>query len=74
MVMSIFLLVAFVTCQHIENSNLTLFSDQIPTDTSLVFGQDIISTEHKEFAITFSPEMDELYFTRRKTDAKNNRH
>ncbi len=71
LVISFFLLVSFVACQNIENSNLTLFSDQIPTDTPLVFGQGIISTENKEFAITFSPEMDELYFTRRKPEEKN---
>ena len=71
LVISIFLLVSFVACQNIEKSNLTLFSDQIPTDTPLVFGQGIISTENKEFAITISTEMDELYFTRRKPEEKN---
>lgn len=37
----------------------------------MVFGPDIVSTDNFEFAITFSPEMDELYFTRRKPDEKN---
>jgi len=60
-----------VSCQNSEKSNLTLFSDQIPTDTPLVFGQGIISTDNKEFAITFNPEMDELFFTRRKPEEKN---
>jgi hypothetical protein len=68
---SIFLLVSYVGCQIIENLNLTVFSDQNPMDTPLVFGKGIISTENKEFAITFSPEMDELYFTRRKPEEKN---
>lgn len=71
LVISILLFVSLVACQNNENSNLTVFSDQIPTDTPLVFGQGIISTENKEFAITFSPEMDELYFTRRKPGEKN---
>jgi hypothetical protein len=65
-------LLAFLTsCQNDVKSNLTLFSDQIPTETPLVFGQGIISTNNKEFAITFNPEMDELYFTRRKLEMDN---
>ncbi len=63
--------ISYVGYQIIENLNLTVFSDQNPTDTPLVFGKGIISTENKEFAITFSPEMDELYFTRRKPEEKN---
>lgn len=66
-----FLLVFITSCQDNEKSNLTLLSNQIPTDTALVFGQDIISTNNFEFAITFNPEMDELYFTRRKPGGKN---
>lgn len=66
-----FLIVFIVSCQNSKKSNLTLFSDQIPTDTPLVFGQGIISTDAFEFAITFSPEMDEMYFTRRKKEADN---
>ncbi len=60
-----------ISCQHSEQSNLTLLSDQIPTDTPLVFGPGIISTDNKEFAITFHPEMDELHFTRRKPEEDN---
>lgn len=59
------------SCKKEEKSNLTLFSDQVPTDTALVFGEGIISTDAFEFAITFSPEMDEMFFTRRKMDADN---
>jgi Tol biopolymer transport system component len=66
-----FLLAVITSCQDNEKSNLTLLSDQIPTDTALVFGQGIISTDNFEFAITFSPEMDEMYFTRRKPDEDN---
>ncbi|MBT8181830.1 MAG: PD40 domain-containing protein [Eudoraea sp.] len=66
-----FLLVFITSCQDSENSNLTLLSDQIPTDTALVFGEGIISTNNFEFAITFNPEMDEMYFTRRKPDKDN---
>lgn len=65
------LLVFIASCQDNEKSNLTLFSDQIPTDTALVFGEGIISTDNFEFAITFNPEMDELFFTRRKPEADN---
>lgn len=66
-----FLLVFITSCQDSENANLTLLGEQIPTDTALVFGQGIISTDNFEFAITFSPEMDEMYFTRRKPDEDN---
>ena len=67
----IFLFVFIASCQDSEKSNLTLLSDQIPTDTALIFGQGIISTDNFEFAITFNPEMDELYFTRRKPEEDN---
>lgn len=70
-IISTFLVVVIVSCKNIEKSNLTLLSNQIPTDTPLIFGEGIISTEDKEFAITFSPEMDELYFTRRKPEETN---
>ncbi|KAA3620624.1 MAG: hypothetical protein DWP94_12065 [Flavobacterium sp.] len=66
-----FLLALITSCQDHKRSNLTLFSDQIPTDTPLVFGEGIISTDSYEFAITFSPGMDELYFTRRKPEEDN---
>lgn len=66
------LFITIISCQDAEKSNLTLLSNQIPTDTPLVFGQGIISTDNaKEFAITFNPEMDEMYFTRRKPGEKN---
>jgi len=58
-----FLLVLITSCQDSKKLNLTLISDQILTDTPLVFGKGIISTDSYEFAITFSPEMDEMYFT-----------
>ena len=66
-----FLLTTFVSCQENEKSNLTLFSDQIPTDKALIFGQKVISTDNFEFGITFNPEMNELFFTRRKPDEDN---
>lgn len=75
-ILSIFLtlLIACNTsCRNSEKSNLTLLSDQIPTDTPLVFGPSFISTDTAmEFAITFSPEIDEMYFTRRKPEERNN--
>ena len=67
------LLSAFTSCQNNKKSSLTLLSDQIPTDTPLIFGQGIISTDDAmEFAITFNPEMTEMYFTRRKPEERNN--
>ena len=48
-----------------------LLDAKIPTDIPLVFGEGIISTENYEFAITFTPEMDELFFTRRKPEEDN---
>ncbi len=60
-----------VSCQSNKTSNLTLLSEPIPTDEPLIFGEGIISTENKEFSITFNPEMDEMFFTRRRQGAKN---
>ena len=60
-----------ISCQDRKKSNLTLFSDQIPTDKALIFAEGIISTNDFEFAITFNPEMDELFFTRRKPEGDN---
>jgi len=68
---STFLICILSSCQDDEKSNLTLLSNQIPTDTALVFGQGIISTSSFEFAITFNPEMDELFFTRREPEENN---
>tara|TARA_R110002096_G_scaffold389724_2_gene584164 strand:- start:1038 stop:1973 length:936 start_codon:yes stop_codon:yes gene_type:complete len=65
------LIVFISSCKESKISNLTLLSDQIPTDTPLVFGDGIISTDNFEFAITFTPEMDEIYFTRRKPEDDN---
>lgn len=71
-ILFILLALLLVSCQNSEKSNLTLFSDQIPVDTPLVFGPDIISIDDAmEFAITFNPEMDEMYFTRRKPGEDN---
>nr|WP_299386218.1 hypothetical protein [Allomuricauda sp.] len=42
-----------------------------PGTTAEVFAPGIISTENFEFAITFSPQMDEMFFTRRKPEADN---
>ena len=66
-----FLLVFINSCQESEKSNLTLFGDQIPIETAQVFGQGIISTSNFEFAITFNPQMDEPFFTRRKPEGDN---
>ncbi|MEQ8927389.1 MAG: hypothetical protein RLO81_16330 [Fulvivirga sp.] len=58
-------------CQEAPKSNLTLFSDKVPQDSALIFGEGIISKENFEFAITFSPEMDELFYTSRKPEGDN---
>jgi Tol biopolymer transport system component len=59
------------SCKKETPSNLMLLDADIPTDTPLVFGDGIISTTNYEFAITFSPEMDELFFTRRNPGEDN---
>lgn len=54
-----------------KKSNLTLLSSQIPVDTALIFGPDIISTElSHESAIAFNKDMTELYLNRRKPKGK----
>lgn len=71
----IFTLFAFLiaSCQESEKSNLTLLSEEVPTDTPLIFGEGVISMgDTMDFAITFSPEMDEIYFTRRAPGERNN--
>ena len=70
-VIALVLVVLNSSCQHEKTSNLTLLSKKVPTDTPLIFGRGLLSTDAFEFAITFSPEMDELYFTRRKPEEDN---
>jgi len=65
-----FALLSF-SCKKGVPSNLMLLDANTPTDTPVVFGEGIISTDSYEFAITFSPKMDELYFTRRKPGEDN---
>ena len=67
----LFLMSLLFSCNKETPSNLMLLDAKIPTDIPLVFGEGIISTDSYEFAITFSPEMDELYFTRRKPGEDN---
>lgn len=66
-----FSIVYLTSCRDSDKSNLTLLSNQIPTDTALIFGKDIVSTNNFEFGITFNPEMDELFFTRRIPEKNN---
>ncbi len=66
-----FLLAVLSACQSEEKDNLFLLDGQAPGSAPLIFGQGTISTNNFEFAITFTPEMDELYFTRRQPDADN---
>lgn len=66
------LILAIITaCQDSQKSNLALLSGKIPTDSALIFAPDIISTDAFEFAITFTPDMDEVFWTRRLPDANN---
>ncbi len=67
----LFLVSHLFTCNQETSSNLILLDANVPTDTPLVFGEGVVSTNNYEFAITFSPEMDELYFTRRKPKEDN---
>ncbi len=62
----LFLIFLFFSCTKETQSNLIRLDSNIPTGTPQVFGEGIISTDSYEFAITFTPEMDEIYFTRRK--------
>ena len=65
------LLLFIISCQNSNKPNIKLVSYPAPTDSALVFWEGIISTDAFEFAITFSPQMDELFFTRRKPAADN---
>lgn len=44
---------------------------QVPGDVPEIFAPGLISTEDFEFTITFGPQMEELYFTRRKKGDSN---
>lgn len=63
-------LIVFSGCQP-KVSNLSLLGEEVPTNKAVVFGKDIVTTDNFEFAITFSPQMDELFFTRRKPELDN---
>jgi hypothetical protein len=67
----LFLIFLSFSCTKETQSNLILLDSNIPTGTPLVFGEGTISTDSYEFAITFTPEMDEIYFTRRKPGEDN---
>ncbi|RIV68578.1 TolB family protein [Flagellimonas aequoris] len=65
------LIFLYFSCTKETQSNLALLDANLPSDTPLVFGKGVISTDGYEFAITFSPEMDEIFFTRRKLGEDN---
>lgn len=67
----LFLIFLLFSCKKEDPSNLRLLDPNNPIDTPLIFGEGIISTNSYEFAITFTPKMDELYFTRRKLGENN---
>lgn len=66
-----FILIIAVSCNENETSNLAVLSTTLPNDTALVFADGMVSTDAFEFAITFTPNMDELFFTRRIGDGDN---
>ena len=62
-----------IACQSNTKSNIALLSDQIPTDTPLLFGKGVISIDnHVIGSITFNPTMDELFFQRRASEESHN--
>lgn len=61
----------FISCAKETCSNLLLLDANVPEDIPLIFGEGVIATESYEFAITFSPKMDELFFTRRNSGEDN---
>ncbi|WP_299241696.1 hypothetical protein [uncultured Aquimarina sp.] len=68
-----FLIGFSVSCQDYKKSNLTLLSNQIPTDMPLIFAPGIISIDnHVSSSITFNSDMDELFFNRRKPGESHN--
>jgi Tol biopolymer transport system component len=67
----LFLVSLLFSCKKETPSNLMLLDANIPADTPLVFGEGMISTDSYEFAITFSLEIDEIFFTRRKPGEDN---
>lgn len=67
----LFLVSLLFSCTKESPSNLMLLDANTPTDKPLIFAKGIISTDGYEFAITFSPEMDELFFTRRNPGEDN---
>ena len=69
-----------IACQakkeQIENTETltpadTYMGQTSPGSSAEVFAPGIISTDNFEFAITFSPKMDEIFFTRRKPEEDN---
>ena len=64
-------LVILSACQEHDKSKLTLLNQIIPKDKAMIFGPGVVSSDNYEFAITFSPEMDEVFWTTRKQDGDN---
>ncbi|TAI47598.1 PD40 domain-containing protein [Flagellimonas allohymeniacidonis] len=77
LVKTIFVLAVFLlmisSCLQEEKSNLILLSPEIPKDVPLIFAPDIITVDSLlEGSITFSPEMDEIFFNQRKPRESHN--
>jgi len=59
-----------VGCSDSSQESLIVFGDA-PIDEPRIFAPGVVSTEDFEFALTISPELDELYFTRREQGEQN---
>ncbi len=73
LVMVILLEALLISCKDSQKSNITLLDDQIPTNTPLIFAKGIISIDdHVQSSITLNPDMNELFFNRRKPGESHN--
>lgn len=63
----------FFGCSDLITEKLRLISPNLSLahNEAVVFGEGKISTDAFEFAITFTPEMDEVFWTRRQPDLNN---
>ncbi|MCO5725000.1 TolB family protein [Robiginitalea marina] len=72
---TIFLAVGLIVIwcsNHITKKSRLISLSQSPAyDEAVVFGEGKISTDAFEFAITFTPAMDEVFWTRRQPDSNN---
>ena len=59
-------IITLVTYNSISQEVNNSYPDQIyPDSIPIIFGKGTISTPYAEFGITFTPDLSEIYFTRR---------